>query len=390
MAAGEVDAVLHRRRPDRRQRRHREQDRHLRARRAAPRHHGIPFYVVAPSSTVDHATASGAEIPIEERDPAEVTARFAARNPAFDVTPAALITAIVTEHGVHAAPYARVARARGGRRVKALLLAAGYATRLRPLTDTVAKPLLPVGGRPMIDWIVDRVAAADEIDEVHVVTNSALRARLRALGRRRASVVVHDDGTTLERRPPRRDRRHPLRDRARRARRRRPARDRRRQPVRVLARATTSPSGAARATAARSPSTGSPTRRSRRSTASSSSTTTTGSSASRRSPSDRAATSSRRRRTSSRAAHVALLERYLDEGNPPDPPGRFLDLAQRARAGLRLPLRRGVARHRRPGAAARGRQPVPRAGRASRRGPSTRRRSATRRAAGAAQSWHRV
>ena len=70
-------------------------------------HHGIPFYVVAPSSTVDHAIESGAEIPIEERDPAEVTARFPARNPAFDVTPAALITAIVTEHGVHRAPYAR-------------------------------------------------------------------------------------------------------------------------------------------------------------------------------------------------------------------------------------------------------------------------------------------
>jgi len=69
------------------------------------RHHGLPFYVVAPSSTVDHSTPSGDGIPIEERDPSEVTARFPARNPAFDVTPAALITAIVTEHGVHAAPY---------------------------------------------------------------------------------------------------------------------------------------------------------------------------------------------------------------------------------------------------------------------------------------------
>jgi methylthioribose-1-phosphate isomerase len=67
--------------------------------------HGIPFYVVAPSSTVDLETATGAEIPIEERDPAEVTARFAARNPAFDVTPASLVTAIVTELGVHKAPY---------------------------------------------------------------------------------------------------------------------------------------------------------------------------------------------------------------------------------------------------------------------------------------------
>ena len=60
-------------------------------------HHGIPFYVVAPTSTLDSATATGAEIPIEERDGAEVTERFPARNPAFDVTPAALIAAIVTE-----------------------------------------------------------------------------------------------------------------------------------------------------------------------------------------------------------------------------------------------------------------------------------------------------
>jgi methylthioribose-1-phosphate isomerase len=68
--------------------------------------HGVPFYVVAPSSTVDLAAGSGAEIPIEERDPAEVSDRFPARNPAFDVTPAALLTAIVTEEGVHRAPYA--------------------------------------------------------------------------------------------------------------------------------------------------------------------------------------------------------------------------------------------------------------------------------------------
>jgi methylthioribose-1-phosphate isomerase len=69
-------------------------------------HHGIPFYVVAPSSTVDHAAPDGGTIPIEERDPAELTDRFPASNPAFDVTPAALLTAIVTEHGVHRGPYA--------------------------------------------------------------------------------------------------------------------------------------------------------------------------------------------------------------------------------------------------------------------------------------------
>ena len=69
-------------------------------------HHGIPFYVVAPTSTIDAETPSGAEIPIEERDAGEVTPRFPARNPAFDVTRASLISAIVTEQGVHRAPYA--------------------------------------------------------------------------------------------------------------------------------------------------------------------------------------------------------------------------------------------------------------------------------------------
>ena len=68
-------------------------------------HHGIPLYVVAPTSTIDLSTPTGAEIPIEERASAEITTRFAARNPAFDVTPADLIAAIVTEHGVHRAPY---------------------------------------------------------------------------------------------------------------------------------------------------------------------------------------------------------------------------------------------------------------------------------------------
>ena len=68
-------------------------------------YHAVPLYVVAPSSTVDLATPTGADIPIEERDAEEVSARFPARNPAFDVTPAALIAAIVTEHGVHRPPY---------------------------------------------------------------------------------------------------------------------------------------------------------------------------------------------------------------------------------------------------------------------------------------------
>jgi methylthioribose-1-phosphate isomerase len=65
----------------------------------------VPFYVVAPTSTLDPDTPNGAAIPIEERDPREVSTRFPARNPAFDVTPGALVGAIVTEVGVHRAPY---------------------------------------------------------------------------------------------------------------------------------------------------------------------------------------------------------------------------------------------------------------------------------------------
>jgi methylthioribose-1-phosphate isomerase len=77
----------------------------------AARAHGVPFYVAAPSSTVDVATPDGAAIPIEERAAEEVaalggrrTAPAGARiwNPAFDVTPAALVTAIITDRGVFA------------------------------------------------------------------------------------------------------------------------------------------------------------------------------------------------------------------------------------------------------------------------------------------------
>jgi methylthioribose-1-phosphate isomerase len=71
----------------------------------AARRHDLSFVVVAPTSTLDPSAETGADIPIEERDPAEISAAFSARNPAFDVTPAALVTAIVTEAGVHRAPY---------------------------------------------------------------------------------------------------------------------------------------------------------------------------------------------------------------------------------------------------------------------------------------------
>ncbi len=72
-------------------------------------HHGVPFFVAAPTSTIDAATATGAAISIEERDPDEVLVLagrriapvgVAARNPAFDVTPSALISAIITEEGI--------------------------------------------------------------------------------------------------------------------------------------------------------------------------------------------------------------------------------------------------------------------------------------------------
>jgi methylthioribose-1-phosphate isomerase len=67
--------------------------------------HGVPFYVAAPVSTIDPATPDGAAIPIEERDPSELGAEVPAVNLAFDVTPAELVTAIVTEAGVLEPPY---------------------------------------------------------------------------------------------------------------------------------------------------------------------------------------------------------------------------------------------------------------------------------------------
>jgi methylthioribose-1-phosphate isomerase len=71
--------------------------------------HGIPFYVAAPSSTFDLSLPTGDAIPIEQRDPAEITSGFGKQtapsgikvyNPAFDVTPAQLITGLITERGI--------------------------------------------------------------------------------------------------------------------------------------------------------------------------------------------------------------------------------------------------------------------------------------------------
>jgi methylthioribose-1-phosphate isomerase len=87
------------------------------------RHHDIPFYVAAPWSTFDPSLATGAGIPIEERGSDEVVRIFGrlvapegvpARYPAFDVTPAGLVTAMVTERGVLRPPYGPAIRALAG------------------------------------------------------------------------------------------------------------------------------------------------------------------------------------------------------------------------------------------------------------------------------------
>jgi methylthioribose-1-phosphate isomerase len=84
------------------------------------RENGVPFYVAAPVSTIDLATASGEGIPIEERGPEEVTHHggrrlapegVAVRNPAFDVTPHRYVTAIICERGVARAPFSESLRA---------------------------------------------------------------------------------------------------------------------------------------------------------------------------------------------------------------------------------------------------------------------------------------
>jgi methylthioribose-1-phosphate isomerase len=81
---------------------------------------GVPFYVAAPVSTLDLSLKSGDEIPIEQRAASEVTHVFGVpiapenievENPAFDVTPARYVTAIVTEHGVARPPYEESLRA---------------------------------------------------------------------------------------------------------------------------------------------------------------------------------------------------------------------------------------------------------------------------------------
>ena len=78
--------------------------------------------------------------------------------------------------------------------MKVVVLAAGYATRLRPLTDTWSKELLPVGGRPIVDWILDAVEAVPSVNEIHLVTNHRKAPAFQTWAEGRG-VHVHDDGT---------------------------------------------------------------------------------------------------------------------------------------------------------------------------------------------------
>jgi len=78
--------------------------------------------------------------------------------------------------------------------MKALILAAGYATRLSPLTDDVPKMLLPLAERPMLDYLLDRIREVDEIDAIHLVTNARFAQAFEDWAP--PDVTVHDDGTS--------------------------------------------------------------------------------------------------------------------------------------------------------------------------------------------------
>jgi glucose-1-phosphate thymidylyltransferase len=84
--------------------------------------------------------------------------------------------------------------------VKAVVLAAGYATRLQPLTESKSKMLLPLAGRPMLDYLVDRIEAVPDVEEIHLVTNARFAPDFEhwaaARSGARVPIRVHDDGTT--------------------------------------------------------------------------------------------------------------------------------------------------------------------------------------------------
>src|SRR6187402_2864380 len=83
-----------------------------------------------------------------------------------------------------------------------LILAAGYATRLYPLTQTKAKPLLDVAGKPMMEWVIDNLAPIDGIEKVYVVTNDKFAADFQAWAEHynqthaKLSFEIINDGST--------------------------------------------------------------------------------------------------------------------------------------------------------------------------------------------------
>jgi glucose-1-phosphate thymidylyltransferase len=81
--------------------------------------------------------------------------------------------------------------------MKALILAAGYATRLYPLTLETPKHLLEVGGRPMVDWVLDRLEPLDGLDAVYLVTNGKFAPAFESWAAGRGVNAI-DDGTTSE------------------------------------------------------------------------------------------------------------------------------------------------------------------------------------------------
>ena len=85
----------------------------------------------------------------------------------------------------------------------AVLLCAGYATRLHPLTRDFPKPLLPVAEKPVIEYLVDQIGGLSEIESLHIVTNGKFYAHFERWAARlprptdnAAPITVHNDGTT--------------------------------------------------------------------------------------------------------------------------------------------------------------------------------------------------
>ena len=88
---------------------------------------------------------------------------------------------------------------KGGGTMKAIILAAGYATRLYPLTINTPKALLPIGRQPIIDYIVEQIDTIAEVDELYVVTNSRFAKHFTEwaeVSKSRLPITVLDDGTT--------------------------------------------------------------------------------------------------------------------------------------------------------------------------------------------------